>query len=143
MDVNCSTFSKPQLILLAHGSRDRNWCRTFESGLQVINRSLEKDASLAYMEMAEPGLETVIAGHFLEGKRDFQLLPLFFAAGRHLRKDVPEMIEELQARYNGTTIELLEPVGEQDGFWQGVAGLITDQYPLQMFQENNRESTTG
>ena len=42
---------KAHLILLAHGSKDSNWCRTFELGLGTINNRLEKNASLAYMEM--------------------------------------------------------------------------------------------
>ena len=88
MDVHTDSFRR-QMILLAHGSRDPNWCGTFETGLAVINRHLEANACLAYMEMAAPGLDTVISKYYLKGVRHFDILPLFFAEGRHLLHDVP------------------------------------------------------
>jgi len=122
--------SPRQLILLAHGSRDSNWCATFENGLQVINGALAQDACLAYMEMASPSLETVIANHYLRGVRQFNILPLFFAAGRHLLHDVPEQIENLQQTHPGLDVRLLEAVGRQDEFWQALGTMIAGVYEL-------------
>ncbi len=122
--------SPRQLILLAHGSRDSNWCATFEHGLQVINGALAQDACLAYMEMASPSLETVIANHYLRGVRQFNILPLFFAAGRHLLHDVPEQIENLQQAHPGLDIRLLEAVGRQDEFWHALGVMIASVYEL-------------
>jgi len=127
MDVHTDSF-KRQLILLAHGSRDANWCATFERGLAVINRHLEAGACLAYMEMAAPGLDTVISNYYLRGERNFDILPLFFAAGRHLLHDVPGQIETLQLRFPGIDIRLLEAVGRQDVFWEALGALISTEY---------------
>ncbi len=124
------TDSPRQLILLAHGSRDSNWCATFENGLQVINGALAQDACLAYMEMASPSLETVITDHYLRGVRHFNILPLFFAAGRHLLHDVPEQIENLQQAHPGLDIRLLEAAGRQDDFWHALGAMIASVYEL-------------
>ena len=113
-----------QLILLAHGSRDSNWCTTLENGLHVINNAMAQDACLAYMEMASPSLEAVITTHYLRGIRHFDVLPLFFAAGRHLLHDVPLQIDKLQEEHEGIRIRLLEAVGKLDDFWLALGNMI-------------------
>jgi sirohydrochlorin cobaltochelatase len=123
-----NNFPKKKLILLAHGSRDNNWCATFEAGLKEINSHLQEDACLAFMEMASPSLEEVVATQYSEGIRHFDILPLFFAVGRHLRSDVPTQIENLQKEYEGLQIHLLDAVGLQDVFWQTLGQMISKEY---------------
>lgn len=122
-----------QLILLAHGSRDSNWCDTFEGGLEVINSYLQEGASLAYMEMAQPSLEHVIASHYSSGVRKISILPLFFAAGRHLLHDVPVQIVKLHNEFDGLEITLLDAVGRYGEFWHALGAMIarenTQQHP--------------
>jgi len=47
--------------------------------------------------------------------RHIDVLPLFVAAGRHLRKDVPAMLDELQQQLASSgkqlTLELHQPIG--------------------------------
>ena len=112
------------LILLAHGSRDPCWCATLESGLSVINRQLVEDASLAYLEMASPSLESVIIKYYMRGTRHFSVLPLFFAQGRHLLHDVPEKIRKMHDQFDGARITLLDAVGQQENFWNFLASTI-------------------
>jgi sirohydrochlorin cobaltochelatase len=98
-------------ILLAHGSRDSRWCETFESGLESITGQLDYPSSLAYMEMSTPSLEQVIEKEYKAGVRLFEILPLFFAAGRHLLIDVPEQLDQLRLQLQDVTIRLHPPIG--------------------------------
>lgn len=116
--------NSPELVLLAHGSRDKNWCDTFEDGLAVINARLAQPASLAYMEMASPSLESVVGGHYLRGSRHIAILPLFFAEGRHLLHDVPARIATLTRRHPGIRIDQLQAVGRQRAFWDVIGAMI-------------------
>ena len=111
-------------ILLAHGSRDKRWCETFESGLESIRGQLHCPSSLAYMEMAEPSLEQVVEQHYEQGVRHFDILPLFFSAGRHLLIDVPEQLDALRLKLGDVTIDLHSPLGEEPDFWQFLGTLI-------------------
>ncbi len=77
-----------QIILLAHGSSDKRWCETFEKLAEPTLQSIENSA-IAYMELAEPSMETIVAEAKAKGTEQFTVVPLFLAAGRHLRKDVP------------------------------------------------------
>lgn len=113
-----------QLILLAHGSRDARWCGTFEQGQAVINQYLAQDAELAFMEMASPSLEDVIENYSQQGVKSFQVLPLFFAEGRHLLEDVPAKITALESANPDLQIDLLDAVGRQTSFWHHLGRMI-------------------
>ena len=125
--INLDTQQKPHLILLAHGSKNQNWCLTFEKGLNSINGHLQQHASLAYMEMASPDLGSVIHEHYSRGVKNFHVLPLFFAAGRHLMHDVPEIITALHNQFDGVNIKLLNEVGSYDQFWQGLGRMLASE----------------
>lgn len=99
-----------RIILLAHGSSDARWCQTFES-LAAPTLAALPQARVAYMELARPSLEDEIALAAQAGVRQICVLPLFLAAGRHLRNDVPTMLEEYQQRHK-VSIELMPPIGE-------------------------------
>ncbi|MGO1503206.1 MAG: sirohydrochlorin chelatase [Marinobacter sp.] len=98
------------IILLAHGSRDQRWCDTFEA-LAAPTLKAVSNSRVAYMELAQPSLDKVVHEGVAAGTRDFTIVPLFLAAGRHLRKDVPAMIEALE-KSTGASIKLSPPIGE-------------------------------
>ncbi|MGC3874176.1 sirohydrochlorin chelatase [Halomonas sp. GXIMD04776] len=112
------------LILLAHGSRDPRWRAPFDALADSLSGRLETPLRLAYMELCDPSLESVVAELVTAGYRHADVLPLFFAAGRHLREDVPRQIEALHARHETLTIELLAPVGEHPAFIDALASII-------------------
>lgn len=99
-----------KIILLAHGSSDPEWCKTFEM-LAAPTVSAIPGSAIAYMELSEPSMEQVITAAVQEGYQMFTVLPLFLAAGRHLRKDVPAMIDALEKSLD-VRILLAPPVGE-------------------------------
>lgn len=98
------------VILLAHGSSDPKWCQTFEQ-LAAPTVAAVPGSVIAYMELAEPSMESIVANAVQQGCHQFTVMPLFLAVGRHLRKDVPEMISAMEAEHN-VRINLAPPVGE-------------------------------
>lgn len=124
------------LILLAHGSRDPRWRAPFDELAAALAARLERPLRLAYMELCEPSLESVAAELDAAGQRRAEILPLFFAAGRHLREDVPGQIDALRARHPALTLELLAPVGEHPAFVDALAGIISAHAP---FPDTHRE----
>lgn len=121
--------TEPRIILLAHGSSDQRWCQTFE---KLATPTLESVAGsrIAYMELAEPSLETIISEGRKDGIDTFTIIPLFLAAGRHLRKDVPGMIEELQATHN-VTITLAPPIGENPQLGHAIRDVVNQELERQ------------
>ncbi|WP_100640269.1 sirohydrochlorin chelatase [Marinobacter salexigens] len=103
-------MSSRRIILLAHGSSDKRWCETFETLAEPTLKAVT-NSRIAYMELAAPSLEAVVHEGVATGNREFTVVPLFLAAGRHLRKDVPAMIAELE-KSTGASITLSPPIGE-------------------------------
>ena len=118
-------MSKPTfVILLAHGSSDIQWLQPFNALEQQV-RQQEPALRLAYMELAEPSLEQVIEEACHQGFREFAVLPLFFAAGRHLRQDVPRQIAAI-AQERQVEIQLLAPVGEHPALADALLRIVRE-----------------
>ena len=115
----------PAIILLAHGSSDTRWCETFE---QLAGPTLESvpGSRIAYMELAEPSIDTVVAESVRDGTRNFTIVPLFLAVGRHLRKDVPGMITELENKH-GVSISLAAPIGENPQLGNAIRDVVNQE----------------
>ena len=121
-------------ILLAHGSSDPHWLAPFDQLLQRIRDSLtnpQARVELAYMELAEPSLQSQVQRLAADGYSQIDVLPLFFAAGRHLRKDVPAMLEELQQQLQQQGIEvsihLHTPIGLEPEVANAISQVVVRQ----------------
>ncbi len=119
----------PDIILLAHGSSDPRWCETFE---KLAGPTLESvpGSRIAYMELAEPSIETVVSEGVEAGSRAFIIVPLFLAAGRHLRKDVPGMIEEIE-KAHGVTVKLAAPIGDNPQLGNAICDVVRQELARQ------------
>lgn len=120
---------EPAIILLAHGSSDGRWCETFEK-LAGPTLASVPGSRIAYMELAEPSIDTVVSEGVEAGQRSFTIVPLFLAAGRHLRKDVPGMITELE-KTHGVTISLATPIGENPQLGDAIRDVVRQELTRQ------------
>lgn len=111
-------------ILLAHGSSDPSWSAAFVT-LASPTLSEISDTALAYMELSEPSLEAEVQRAKAEGYACVQVLPLFLAKGRHLKKDVPAMLADYQAKYEIET-SLLNPIGEHPLIASAINDIVKD-----------------
>lgn len=100
---------KKKLILMAHGSSSKDWSDAFVDMTAQVREAFD-NAELAFMELSEPSLQESCAAAKRDGYDHVQVLPLFLATGRHLKKDVPAMIAQYEKEL-GLSIELLPPIG--------------------------------
>lgn len=112
-----------RIILLAHGSSDKHWCETF-TNLAMPTLNAVAGSRIAYMELAKPSLEEIVAEGVRGGETVFTIVPLFLAAGRHLRKDVPAMIADLEQAHS-VKIHLTQPIGESALLGQVIKDIVT------------------
>ena len=113
---------KPAIVLFAHGSRDPEWARPFES----IAARLSKDFAVrvAYLEHAKPDLGEAIAQLAAAGGRPVRVVPLFLGAGGHVKNDLPRLIAGAAARHPGIELALEPPIGEQPEIIEAIARAI-------------------
>ena len=123
--------SKTANILLAHGSRDPQWQTPFKDMTQAIKQH-ETDSmtpvivELAYMELCEPSLEQVCERLSQQGFNLINIYPVFFAAGQHLRVDVPKQLEDIE-RTLGLRTKLHPPVGQEKAVQDAITQVILER----------------
>lgn len=122
--------SKVANILLAHGSRDPQWQTPFNDMTLAIKQHEQASGStkeviveLAYMELCEPSLEQTCASLSQKGFNLINIYPVFFAAGQHLRIDVPKQLKAIEAELNIQTT-LHPPVGQEKAVQEAITQVI-------------------
>jgi sirohydrochlorin cobaltochelatase len=112
----------PAPLLLVHGSRREGWAEPFRRLRALLReRCGPGELPLAFMEFAEPSLEQSLDALREAGTTSVRIIPLFLAAGVHLRRDIPEMIEAYCSRHPEMRIEIEQVLGEDEEFLQLLA----------------------
>jgi sirohydrochlorin cobaltochelatase len=102
------------IVLLAHGSRDERWRAPIEAVARRV-AALDPSAQVAcaYLELAAPDLRTASDGLIAQGAGSVHVVPLFLGMGRHVRQDLPRLLDELRARHPAVAFSLAQAVGEE------------------------------
>lgn len=110
------------LVLFAHGARDPRWAVPFER-LQQITQLAQPEVAVcnAYLEFMSPDLPAAVAELVKNGWNEITIVPVFLGQGGHVLKDLPVLIEQLQADYPGLSLNKVEAVGEDDSVLDAIA----------------------
>ena len=114
--MDASPPPPPGIVLFAHGARDARWAAPFEAVAARV-RAARPDVRvvLAYLELMQPGLGDAAAALVAGGCTQIDVLPLFLGAGAHLKRDLPQLLQQLQAQHPGVRFTLHRAVGEDAG----------------------------
>ena len=116
------------VVLLAHGSCDPEWSTPFERlARRVRERRQAVGVAVAYLEISPPTLGEAVASLVAAGATEIVVVPLFLAPGGHVRRDLPQMIDAVRARYPGVTVRVLATIGEADPLLDAIAAWIADE----------------
>lgn len=109
------------LVLLAHGSRDPAWSRPLGALADTLAaRDAELVVRIAYLEIQAPTLAQVV-DELATVATDIHVLPVFWAAGGHVARDLPALIDEAQRRHPTVRLSALPPLAELPGMLDFVA----------------------
>ncbi len=110
------------LILFAHGARDPAWAVPFESMANLVRgQQPEVKVALAFLELMEPSLEASVAAMASVGITEIGVVPVFMAAGGHLTRDLPILVEQALLANPGIELRLHPPVGENRAVQAAIA----------------------
>lgn len=109
------------LILVAHGSRDTAWSRPLhELAARIATRDAQLIVRIAYLEIQAPHLSAAIDA--LSGQaQDITVLPVLWAAGGHVARDLPRLLDEARERHPALRLHRLPPLAELPGMLDFVA----------------------
>jgi len=104
----------PGIVLLAHGSRDARWREPVEAVARRVAESAPAAlVRCAYLELSQPDLRSAMAELVAAGVASVRVVPLFLGMGKHLREDLPRLLEELRALHPQVPVQLARAVGEE------------------------------
>ncbi|MCU4118862.1 sirohydrochlorin chelatase [Variovorax sp. N23] len=101
------------VILFAHGSRDARWREPVEAvARRMSTRQPDVSVACAYLELVEPDLPTAAKRLIADGARSLRVVPLFLGMGKHVREDLPQLVDALRAAHPDVVFSLAPAVGE-------------------------------
>jgi sirohydrochlorin cobaltochelatase len=101
------------VVLFAHGSRDARWREPVEAvARRMTTRQPAVPVACAYLELVEPDLPTAAGRLIADGARALRVVPLFLGMGKHVREDLPRLVDALRAAHPEVVFSLAPAVGE-------------------------------
>jgi len=104
-------MSSSAVILFAHGAREAEWARPFESVRDRL-RSEGLRVELAYLEIMTPSLEDAARIIVDEGIESVTIVPLFLAQGGHVKLQLPERVAALKRQHTDTEFRVTPALGD-------------------------------
>jgi len=118
---------KEGIVLFAHGSRDPEWSRPFESVASILSRNFL--VTVAYLELMRPTLAEAVAALAAAGAKSIRVIPMFFGQGGHVKEDLPRLVSELGRAHGDLELVLEKPIGEDPAVIEAIAGAIAAGIP--------------
>lgn len=110
------------IILFAHGSRDPQWALPLEGLARGVRaRAPEVAVATAFLELMSPTLEAAVEDLVARGVADVAVLPVFWAAGGHVTRDLPQLLQKAQATHPGVRMTVLPVLSDLPGVLDAVA----------------------
>lgn len=110
------------VILFAHGSRDPQWARPM-ADLAGALRARDPGAAVAtaFLELMAPTLPEAIADLAAQGMTEIAVLPVFWAAGAHVTRDLARLLDEARAVHPAVRFAALPVLSELPGVLDAIA----------------------
>jgi len=104
------------IILFGHGARNPEYVEPFRRIRAAVEaRRPDLKVTIGFLELTQPPLEASIAELAAQGVTQVRIVPIFFAPGRHVLKDLPQLLGNAMERYPRLEFAVAECVGEVDG----------------------------
>lgn len=101
------------VVLFAHGSRDARWREPVEAVARRMTATRpDVPVACAYLELVEPDLPTAAGRLIADGARALRVVPLFLGMGKHVREDLPQLVDALRVAHPDVVFSLAPAVGE-------------------------------
>jgi len=110
------------LVLFAHGARDPRWAEPLTRLAAVVQAQRPGVVvEPAFLELMQPDLPSVLDRLASDGHARINLLPVFWSAGGHVMRDLPELVAASRLRHPGLHVAVLPVLSELPGVLDAVA----------------------
>lgn len=110
------------IILFGHGARNPEYIQPFKRIKAVVEgKQPGVPVEIGFLELTQPPLEASVECLARRGVTQIKVVPIFFAPGRHVLKDLPELLGNAMDRFPGVEFEVAACVGEVDAVIDAMA----------------------
>ena len=105
------------LLLVAHGSRRKQSNDEVFILAEKLKASCSQHYAIvqaAFLELAEMQIPDAINQCVLEGATSIMVLPYFLNSGKHVVKDIPDVVSECRAYYPDVSISVTPHIGASE-----------------------------
>lgn len=100
------------LLLIGHGSRDAEGNQEFlEMVRQLREKNPQRRIDAAFIELAEPNIQTVLDGYADPAPKTVWIMPVLFFAAGHSKVEIPEIVNEARRRLPQVAFHYGAPLG--------------------------------
>ncbi|MDZ4253937.1 MAG: CbiX/SirB N-terminal domain-containing protein [Sulfuritalea sp.] len=118
------------ILLYGHGARNPEWAEPFHR-IRAAIKSRDPGALVepGFLELMRPSFDEGVACLVDQGATEIVVVPIFMAAGSHVKKDLPQLAANAMDRHPGLVIELAAPVGEVESVLAAMADYALTAQP--------------
>jgi len=116
-------MSSGAVILFAHGAREPEWARPFEAVRDRL-RAGGLRVELAYLEIMKPDLGEAAKALTANGAKEVTIVPLFLAQGKHLKRELPEMVAGLARAHPRVDFRVTPALGDDPEILAAIAAWV-------------------
>lgn len=103
------------ILLFGHGARNPDWAAPFVAIRdRILAREPDALVESGFLELMRPTFDEAVDSLVAAGATEIVVVPIFMAAGSHIRKDLPQLAAQAMERHGAVDICLAPPVGEAD-----------------------------
>ena len=103
---------KTGILLFGHGARNAEYAEPFRRVREAMQASDPQVlVEIGFLELMPPSLEQAFDALVAQGVTRVRIVPIFFAPGRHVLKDLPARAAAVMDRHPELVIEVADAVG--------------------------------
>ncbi len=111
------------LIVFAHGSRVESANEAVREVCRAMADGSGQPVQAAFLELGTPDLASAVEAAADGGAQRVVIIPYFLTLGLHLKRDLPELVRQAEARHPGLRIDVTPPL---DGH-PSMVGILLDR----------------
>jgi sirohydrochlorin cobaltochelatase len=100
------------ILLFGHGARNAEYIQPFlriKAAMQA--RDPQARIEIGFLELQQPTFEEAVDALVRRDVDEIRIVPIFFAPGKHVLKDLPERTGAVLDRYPDLMVEVADAVG--------------------------------
>ncbi|WP_040209287.1 sirohydrochlorin chelatase [Neobacillus jeddahensis] len=115
------------ILYIGHGTRSKKGANEVKAFVGKVMEQVDVPIQeVSFLELTEPSIAEGFRKCVQKGATEITVVPLFLLAAGHIKHDIPQALQKLQASFPEIHVVLKDPFGVQTRILDAIAELIKD-----------------